>query len=94
MKNLKIALKKSPSLKVLGICYGHQLVAKMFGGVIEKRPRFGGIENIIYEKEIIEKFKFLYPLIGRKLNLVCEHHEDFVTTIPEELYLLADSNSC
>ena len=64
----------SSSLKIVGICYGHQLVGLAYNAKVEKRPRFGGMESIIFNKEVLEEYLFLLPLRGRKLNLLVEHH--------------------
>ena len=87
------ALQENKALKVLGLCYGHQLIGRAFKAQLEKKPRFGNLENVDFESSIKEKFDFLKRLPEGN-NLLCEHHEDFVETVPEEFYHLAKSNSC
>jgi GMP synthase-like glutamine amidotransferase len=44
--NIVAATKKNKKLKVLGICFGHQLLSKYFGSKLEKKGRIGGIERV------------------------------------------------
>lgn len=44
--NIVAATKKNKHLKVLGICFGHQLLSKYFGSKLEKKGRIGGIERV------------------------------------------------
>lgn len=53
---------KSSKLKIMGICFGHQLVAKTMGALLEKRNRVAGLEVVRFFKDIIGQFKFLEPL--------------------------------
>lgn len=41
--NLGMALKLSPKLKVVGICYGHQLILQHFGGEVVTKQLIGGL---------------------------------------------------
>ncbi len=43
MNNIMEAYKRSPTLKLLGLCFGHQIIAQYFGSKIKKLPRIGGI---------------------------------------------------
>ena len=40
---LKEALPKCPKLKVLGLCFGHQALAKMYGGKVSQYDLVNGI---------------------------------------------------
>lgn len=41
--NLGKGLKLAPKLKVVGICFGHQLVLQHFGGEVVRKPTIGGL---------------------------------------------------
>lgn len=46
MALIKQGLKTNKKLKVLGLCFGHQAIAKYFGGSVERRDLYSGIEVI------------------------------------------------
>jgi anthranilate/para-aminobenzoate synthase component II len=46
---LKEAVKVNPKLKILGICFGHQVLAKMFGGKIVQKKQIAGVERIHFD---------------------------------------------
>ena len=74
---------------ILGICAGHQFMARFFGGNAEpsKIPEFGKIElNITKENE-------LFNGVPEK-SIVWESHNDEVTKIPKDFELLAESENC
>ena len=62
LKNLKNAIEINKKLKVLGICFGHQAITKMFGGKVEKVEWIGGIEDVELETNTINKLKFFKPI--------------------------------
>ncbi len=74
---------------ILGICAGHQFMARFFGGEVKpsKLPEFGKIElTILKENELFRKVP--------KKSIVWESHNDEVEKIPNNFDLLADSENC
>jgi GMP synthase (glutamine-hydrolysing) len=76
-------------LPILGICAGHQFMARFFGGSVKpsKLPEFGKIElTILKENE-------LFSGVPEK-SVVWESHNDEVEKIPDIFLLLANSENC
>ena len=75
---------------ILGICAGHQFMARFFGGEVKtsKIPEFGKIELTVFKEDD--------PLFEGvpKESIVWESHNDEVSVLPEEFELLAESESC
>ena len=75
--------------KLVGICFGHQLIASALGGTVERR-RDGwlvGVESF----EIVDDQSWMIPTQGQ-----CEiHHinQDHVTSLPENAKRIAHSGS-
>ncbi|RJS84881.1 glutamine-hydrolyzing GMP synthase [Candidatus Bathyarchaeota archaeon] len=76
-------------LPVLGLCYGHQLIAHLFGG---KVTRGEGQEYGLTYVEIIKPVGVLKNL-GPK-EKVWMSHSDVVYSLPEEFEVLAKSEAC
>ncbi len=74
---------------ILGICAGHQYMAKFFGGEVgeAKIPEYGKVEIEIIEED--DLFKNL-----PKKMIVWESHNDEVIKLPKNFILLASSSSC
>lgn len=81
-------LRKS-TVPILGICAGHQYMARFFGGECNQSaiPEFGKVDIEVLEEDNI--FKGL----PRKM-VVWESHNDEVTMSPTNFELLASSVNC
>ena len=78
----------SKNIPILGICYGLQLIAKLFGGKIRssnKRREFGRAEIFLKRKSILTK-NFL-----KSKTVVWMSHQDAVVTLPKNFKLIASS---
>lgn len=76
--------------KIVGICFGHQLLAHFFGG--EVRPAAGGWEVGVKETEICQQPGWMQPAMAR-VNLLSSH-KDQVATLPAGARVSARSASC
>ena len=75
-------------LPVLGICYGHQLLAHVLGG--EVKP--GGAEYGVAEARIIKPVGVLEGL--GPVERVWMGHKDHVARLPEGFEVLAETDNC
>lgn len=77
------------NIPILGICAGHQYIAKYFGGKVEvsKTPEFGKSEMVVLNGDT------LFSKVPKK-SVIWESHNDEVTTIPKDFIPLARSDSC
>jgi GMP synthase (glutamine-hydrolysing) len=75
---------------VLGICAGHQFMARFFGGDAKpsKIPEFGKIElTLLKENDVI------FEGVAKK-SIVWVSHNDEVAKLPDDFELLAESENC
>ena len=75
---------------ILGICAGHQFIARFFGGDAEpaKVPEFGKIEMT----RLIDGDR-LFEGVAKK-SIVWESHNDEVTAVPDCFEILSESENC
>jgi GMP synthase-like glutamine amidotransferase len=94
--NLMKALEANKHLKVMGSCFGHQLIAQSFGGRVEKRSLARGPEVITSVPHDLESISYLANLNhGEAFNLkMYEFHSDYVVTLPPGFSCIANSPSC
>jgi len=81
---------KKADFPVLGICAGHQFMARHFGGEVKpaETPEFGKIELML-----LKEGDLLFEGVPQK-SIVWESHNDEVTLLPDDFELLAESESC
>ena len=76
------------NIPILGICYGLQLIAKLFGGKIKpsKKKREFGRAFLIKKKNSLLTKDFFHPK-----KVVWMSHEDAVVTIPKKFKIIAST---
>jgi len=74
----------------VGICFGHQMLASLFGGRVERAEVGWGVG--VKEYEIVERRPWMSPPRDR-IALVASH-EDQVTSLPDDAVLLARADYC
>ncbi len=76
-------------IPVLGICYGHQLMAHVLGGHVRKGDRG---EYGLAQLDIIHSDTILSGIEGRQQ--VWMSHRDLVTSVPDDFEILASTETC
>lgn len=76
-------------IPVLGICYGMQFIANMYGGIVNKmdKEEFG-----IYQVDLLHNSK-IFDNLTSPLT-VCMQHYDQVLDIPNDIKILGHTKSC
>lgn len=84
---------KNPTVKVIGICFGHQIVARALGARTGKNPK--GWEVASTEVTLTEAGKQLFGDIhGSDKMFISQMHRDIVLDIPEGTQLVAYNDVC
>ncbi|MBE3121830.1 MAG: GMP synthase subunit A [Thermoplasmata archaeon] len=75
---------------ILGICAGHQFMARFFGGEVKpsKIPEFGQVEMTLIKDD-----DALFEGVLKK-SIVWESHNDEVTVLPKDFVRIAESENC
>ena len=84
----KIRYSEENHIPVLGICFGHQLIAKSLGGIVDLNPN--GWELGSYPIELTAeglKSSILYGIQNN--DIVYQSHQDCVVTLPQRAKKLA-----
>jgi len=76
--------------KLVGICFGHQMVALALGGVTQPASVGWGVG--VHTSEVINKKNYMVPTLQNISAIVS--HKDQVTKLPEGAQLLATSEFC
>lgn len=75
---------------LVGICFGHQLIAKALGGEVEKSPSGWGI-GIAYSNLMVEQ-RWMQPKQSNIALVVC--HQDQVCKLPPNAKVLLSNDFC
>jgi GMP synthase-like glutamine amidotransferase len=75
---------------LVGVCFGHQVIAQALGGKVEKSPRGWGIGVNTYEAD--QPAPWMNPALPQFTVPVC--HQDQVVQLPAGARRLAHSDQC
>jgi len=78
------------NIKLLAVCFGHQLVAEAFGGKTEKSPKGWGVG--VHTVQIHARKSWMHA--ERDSFNVVVSHQDQVTTLPDNAELIAGNAFC
>lgn len=76
--------------KLLGVCFGHQLLALLLGGKAERAEQGWGVGT--HQYRLAHKAEWMSPDLEDLTLLIS--HQDQVTQLPENATLLASSDFC
>lgn len=76
--------------KLLGVCFGHQILALLLGGKAERAEQGWGLG--VHRYRMVEKPQWMSPDL-EELDMLISH-QDQVTQLPENATLLASSEFC
>lgn len=85
-----IATLVSADKKLVGICFGHQLIAKTLGGTVARSPKGWGVGVSI--NQIKQQKSWINPPQD-SINLIVSH-QDQVLNLPENTEVIATSHFC
>lgn len=88
-KQLILEIHKA-QIKLVGICFGHQLIADCLDGKTQKSEKGWGIGVAV--NEVTKKKEWMRPPLDQ-LNVIVSH-QDQVIHLPENAEILAGSNFC
>lgn len=76
--------------KLLGVCFGHQLLALLLGGKTERASKGWGMG--IHDYTLNAKAPWMSPVVEELTLLIS--HQDQVTRLPENATVIASSDFC
>lgn len=76
--------------KLIGICFGHQLIAQALGGVVDKSPKGWGVGVHRYD---VADPALVADGAGSELCLIASH-QDQVMRAPEDAQVIASNSHC
>jgi len=82
------------SIPYIGICFGHQMLAKALGGSVEISNKGWGIGCTTYQFEPLDPLLIDVPEIGLRSMSLCISHKEQVTTLPNKSVVIAGNSFC
>lgn len=80
-------------LPILGVCFGHQLIAQTFGGRVEKNKRGWEVGSCDLNLTETGKSDPLFHSVSPSFK-VMQSHQDIVTQLPPDAECLGSSDIC
>lgn len=77
-------------VKLVGICFGHQLIADTFGGNTTKSDKGWGVG--VSQNQVLKTQHWMKPELAQ-VNVIVSH-QDQVTQLPDNAELLMESDFC
>jgi len=77
-------------IKIIGICFGHQIIAQSLGGKVAKNKR--GWEIGVTATHVVNRMDWMKPVREFFFNLVS--HQDEVIQLPEDAINFVSTNLC
>ncbi|MCF6326797.1 MAG: type 1 glutamine amidotransferase [Devosiaceae bacterium] len=89
MEHLQSFIRKAhdANLPMLGICFGHQIIADALGGQVIKSLKGWGVGRHVYQMQTVPDF---FPA-GTKSIAVAASHKDQVVTLPSDAKIFLSS---
>ncbi|CAD8163352.1 unnamed protein product [Paramecium pentaurelia] len=100
IEDVKVILKKAyetnPKVKILGICFGFQILTTALGGNVEEMKNDFVFGNTILNHNInvMKQFKLFQGMQLQEQTIINQAHGDEITKYPEFLQLISSSESC
>lgn len=83
----RMVLAEQTRVRVIGICFGHQIVARALGAKVARNPQ--GWEASVVPVQLSPQGKTLFG--GRDTLDICQMHLDIVTELPRGVQLLGST---
>ncbi|CAD8175334.1 unnamed protein product [Paramecium octaurelia] len=93
---LKKAYETNPKVKILGICFGFQILTVALGGNVEEMQNefvFGNTP-LFHNIDAMKQFKLFQGMQLQERTIINQAHGDEITKYPEILQLISSSQSC